>query len=160
MGFLVWHDWARLLALTSGIYVGWAAIWALFYRKYFWDFVGATLGPTGLMRAALDPPPPSAAFFVKIIVDIPLLQMINLLNALFTLVLEWPLPPLKNLKLHQSIGLRVGLYLWSALAASFVYQTAFPALFYLITALAYARSLAKGESLVPPAVSTPSSGKV
>ncbi|BGP41945.1 hypothetical protein JCM10449v2_005942 [Rhodotorula kratochvilovae] len=154
MGVLVWHDWGRLLALTSGIYVGWAAIWAFFYRKYFWDFVGATLGPTGLI------PPPNAAFFVKIIVDIPLLQIVILLNALFTVVLEWLLPPLNKLKLDQSIGFRVGLYLWSALAASFVYQTAFPALFYLITALAYARSLAKGESLVPPAVSTPSSGKV
>ncbi|GAA6054045.1 hypothetical protein JCM3770_001337 [Rhodotorula araucariae] len=157
MGALVWHDWARLLALTSAVYVGWAAVWAFFYRKYFWDFVGGTLGPNGLI------PPPTAAFFVKTIVEIPVLQIVNLLNALSTLALEYPVPPLKKLKLHRSLGFRLGLYLWCALTASmsaFVYQTAFAVLFYLITALAYARALAKGEFIVPPATSATSSGKV
>ncbi|GAA5944610.1 hypothetical protein JCM3775_005850 [Rhodotorula graminis] len=141
MGVLIWHDWARLLALTSAFSVGWAAIWAFFYRKFFWDFVGASLGPGGLV------PPPSAAIFVKIIVDFPVLQVINLVNALVTLGLEWPLPPVARLKIHGSMSFRVALYIWCTGAASFVYQTAFPALFYLVAAMAYGRALAKGETI-------------
>ncbi|KPV71639.1 uncharacterized protein RHOBADRAFT_56477 [Rhodotorula graminis WP1] len=166
MGVLIWHDWARLLALTSAFSVGWAAIWAFFYRKFFWDFVGATLGPGGLV------PPPSAAIFVKIIVDFPVLQVINLVNALVTLGLEWPLPPVARLKIHGSMSFRVALYIWCTGAAcelalpqtrasrpatisdtwtcspaAFVYQTAFPALFYLVAAMAYGRALAKGETI-------------
>ncbi|TNY22455.1 hypothetical protein DMC30DRAFT_145228 [Rhodotorula diobovata] len=139
MGVLIWHDWARLLALTSACYVGWATLWAFFYRKFFWDFVGASLGPEGLV------PPPSAHFFVVVIVDFPVLQIINLVNALVTLALEWPFPPLKRLKLHRSLLLRVFLYTWCTFVASLVYQTAFPALFYLVTLFAYATALAKGE---------------
>ena len=29
--------------------LAWAALWAILYRKFFWDFVGAQLGPKGLM---------------------------------------------------------------------------------------------------------------
>lgn len=77
MGALVWHDWARLLALASGACtlssaaarlpphrklahrffpifappadVAWAALWGFMDRKYFWDFVGGSLGPHGIV---------------------------------------------------------------------------------------------------------------
>ncbi|PRQ71950.1 hypothetical protein AAT19DRAFT_10065 [Rhodotorula toruloides] len=135
MGALIWHDWARLLALTSGAYVAWAALWGLFYRKYFWDFVGGRLGPHGIV------PPPQAALFEKIIVELPILQIVNIVNGLVTLALEWPLPIVKKLDMYGSIKFRLGLYIWSALVAAFVYQTAFASLFYLATLLAYARAL-------------------
>ncbi|BGO93498.1 hypothetical protein NBRC10512_004721 [Rhodotorula toruloides] len=135
MGALIWHDWARLLALTSGAYVAWAALWGLVYRKYFWDFVGGRLGPHGIV------PPPQAALFEKIIVELPVLQIVNIVNGLVTFSLEWPLPVVKKLKVYGSIKLRLGLYLWSAFVAAVVYQTAFASLFYLTTLLAYARAL-------------------
>ncbi|BGP33945.1 hypothetical protein JCM10296v2_005754 [Rhodotorula toruloides] len=135
MGALIWHDWARLLALTSGAYVAWAAFWGLFYRKYFWDFVGGRLGPHGIV------PPPQAEIFEKIIVELPVLQIVNIVNGLVALALEWPLPVVKKLGIYGSIKLRLGLYVWSALVAAFVYQTAFASLFYLVTLLAYARAL-------------------
>ncbi|GAA5999188.1 uncharacterized protein JCM10292_001652 [Rhodotorula paludigena] len=141
MGKLVWHDWARLLALAAGAYVAWAAVWACAYRKFFWDFVGGTLSPKGLI------PPPAADFFVKVIVDAPILPVINLLNGLFTLAFEWPLPFFVGSKTHNSLVFRVVLHSWCFLAAVPVYQTAFPSLFYLITTLAYLRSLSLGESL-------------
>jgi hypothetical protein len=76
MGNLIWSDWGRLVALTAGYckhsaipfrlinlrkdsfrfltnyFVpgnSWGALWAIFYRKYFWDFVGGKLGPVGIM---------------------------------------------------------------------------------------------------------------
>ncbi|GAA6022447.1 hypothetical protein JCM8202_000915 [Rhodotorula sphaerocarpa] len=134
MGALIWHDWARLLALTSGAYVAWAALWGFYYRKYFWDFVGGTLGPHGLV------PPSEAGLFVTLVVKLPLLQIVNLVNGLATLALEWPLPFLKHTKLHGSTWLRLVFYGWSALLGAFVYQTVLGALFYLITLVAYAVS--------------------
>ncbi|GAA6004142.1 hypothetical protein JCM10207_002449 [Rhodosporidiobolus poonsookiae] len=144
MGKLVWHSWARLLALTSGAYVAWAALWAFFYRKFFWDFVGGTLGPTGLI------PPASAAFFIKVIVDAPILQVLNLLNGLFTLALEWPLNPLVGTAVHESHVFRLIFYFWSAFLAMFVYQTVDGGVFYFIAMLAYSRSLSKGEQIGRP----------
>ncbi|GAA5903327.1 hypothetical protein JCM6882_008136 [Rhodosporidiobolus microsporus] len=144
MGVLVWSDWSRLLALTSGTYVAWAALWGIFYRKFFWDFVGGKLGPEGLV------PSPNVAFFVKVIVDAPVLQILNLLNGLFTLALEWPLMPLMGTALHRSHAVRLVFYLWSAFLAILVYQTVDGGVFYLITLLAYARSLSKGEVIDAP----------
>ncbi|GAA5864893.1 hypothetical protein JCM3774_004263 [Rhodotorula dairenensis] len=135
MGMLVWHDWARLLALTSGAYVTWAALWGFAYRKYFWDFVDGDLGPHGIV------PPPAANVFVALIVDLPVFQVVNLVNGLLTLALEWPLPLIKRCKVYGSHWLRIGFYLWSALVAAFVYQTVMATIFYLISALAYANSL-------------------
>ncbi|POY70942.1 hypothetical protein BMF94_6120 [Rhodotorula taiwanensis] len=134
MGALIWYEWARLLALTSGAYVAWAAMWGFFYRKYFWDFVGGSLGPHGIE------PPSGAAVFVKLIVDLPVFQIVNLVNGLLTLALEWPLPHIKRYKLYGSHLLRIVLYFWSALVAAFVYQTVMGTIFYLVAVLAYARS--------------------
>ncbi|GAA6033885.1 hypothetical protein JCM8097_000386 [Rhodosporidiobolus ruineniae] len=82
MGVLVWSDWARLLALTSGLYIAWAGLWGVFYRKFFWDFIGGELGPAGIV------PGPNVAFFEEITVAAPVLQILNIVNGLFTLALE------------------------------------------------------------------------
>ncbi|GAA5842051.1 hypothetical protein JCM11251_001998 [Rhodosporidiobolus azoricus] len=144
MGILIWCDWARLLALTAGAYVAWGALWGIFYRKFFWDFVGGTLGPDGLL------PAPRAALFIKVIVDVPVVQIVNLLNGLFTLALEWPVKPLVGTAFHRSHGFRLMFYLWSSVLAILVYQTVDGAVFYLITLLAYARSLGKKEVIGAP----------
>lgn len=33
--------------------VAWAALWGLMDRKYFWDFVGGSLGPHGIVYVVL-----------------------------------------------------------------------------------------------------------
>jgi ATP adenylyltransferase len=38
---------ARILDLTSGIDAVWSAYWAIFYRKFFWDFVGGVVRDPG-----------------------------------------------------------------------------------------------------------------
>ncbi|GAA5956210.1 hypothetical protein JCM21900_006838 [Sporobolomyces salmonicolor] len=141
MGTFIWHDWARLLALTSACFTIWAAAWGIFFRKYFWSFVGGELGPEGLI------PPPQAAFFVKTVVTLPLFQILILINGLLTLALEYPLPQLRGTKLHRSLALRVGFYLFAALPSMFVYQTVDGGVFYLVTSVACLRALRAGESL-------------
>jgi hypothetical protein len=37
MGKLIKHQWARLIALTAGAYLAWAAFWGFFYPKSFFD---------------------------------------------------------------------------------------------------------------------------
>nr|XP_018260137.1 uncharacterized protein I303_07054 [Kwoniella dejecticola CBS 10117]OBR82295.1 hypothetical protein I303_07054 [Kwoniella dejecticola CBS 10117] len=86
MGKLIWHQWGRLLAITSGVYMLWASFWAFLFRKFFWDMIGGTLGPAGLIPEKNTQP------LVNLVVNIPLLQIFTLLLSIFTLVLELPLP--------------------------------------------------------------------
>jgi hypothetical protein len=89
MGNLVWHEYARLVSITASVCAWhrgidsdntrinitpsldavWASFWGLFYRKFFWDFVGGVLrNPGGLQYVpfysisiapvADSPPPP------------------------------------------------------------------------------------------------------
>ena len=66
MGNLIWHEYSRLVSISSSVcelpstsniilhflfydFVDaiWAAFFGLFYRKFFWDFVGGTLRDPG-----------------------------------------------------------------------------------------------------------------
>jgi len=141
MGNLIYKDWARLLALTAGLYCFWAAIWGILFRKFFWDMVGGVLGPHGLI------PPASSSIFIKITVDFPLLQIINLINGLMTMALEWPLPFLAGSVLHRSFVFRIAFYFYCSFFAIMVYQTVDSAIFYLITAWAYLRAMQLGERI-------------
>ena len=72
MGELVWHEYARFTALTASICVSssplttiaglyihldavWAGFWGLFYRKFFWDFIGGILRNPGGLQSAIYP---------------------------------------------------------------------------------------------------------
>lgn len=80
MGQLIISQWARLMALTSGAYVVWASLWAFWYRKFFWDMLGAELGPTGLV------PNQRVKVLVHVIVDVPVVQVVNLVSELSELI--------------------------------------------------------------------------
>ncbi|KAM0790256.1 hypothetical protein ACM66B_005562 [Microbotryomycetes sp. NB124-2] len=144
MGKLVWHELGRYMAITCGLYVIWAGAWGIMYRKFFFDFVGGHLGPHGLV------PSQRLQFFVKTIVDLPVWQIVNIVNGILTLILESPLHLLKATFVHQIHFLRVALYLWAAACAAIVYQTVDASVFYLITCLVYCRSWAHGEPLSSP----------
>ena len=66
MGNLIWHEYSRLISITASICelplvsniilhfnlvfavdAIWAAFFGLFYRKFFWDFIGGTLRDPG-----------------------------------------------------------------------------------------------------------------
>ncbi|ORY73840.1 hypothetical protein BCR35DRAFT_333553 [Leucosporidium creatinivorum] len=150
MGVFILHQWGRLLALTSGCFVVWAGLWGLFYRKFFWDMLGGTVGPAGLV------PPPSAKFFIMTIVDAPIFQIINIANGVLTLALEWPLPFIVGTAMHRWLMARAVFYFWSAFFAMFPYQTIDAGVFYLITSIVFARAAQIGESVASKEVQTAS----
>jgi len=143
MGNLVWHEYSRLTSITASIYAVWAAFFGLFYRKFFWDFVGGTLRDPGGLQ-----PAPSAAIFVNIIVKVPVIQMVTMLLGIFMIALEFPLPQLKALAIHRSIVLRVVLLLFQTFLTILFYQGTNAAIWSFIAASCYARAQILGETMV------------
>ncbi|GAA5997885.1 hypothetical protein JCM5350_008116 [Sporobolomyces pararoseus] len=168
MGKLVIVIWARLLGLTSAacsslLYcplreisqtdqsrsphstntqdVLWATLWAFYYPKFFWDFIDGELGPRGLN------PSERLNFFIKIIVTYPIVQTINLVLSLFTLLLEYPFPLLNRFKLSRSIPLRIVLHFLDFSFAMLLYQTIDGGVFHLVTGFVYFVAWLKGETL-------------
>ncbi|KAG0146968.1 hypothetical protein CROQUDRAFT_656771 [Cronartium quercuum f. sp. fusiforme G11] len=137
MGNLIWHQWGRLVALTSGAWTAWGGLWAIFYRKFLWDFVGGELGPVGII------PSPSSAIFVNNIVKLPIIQSVCILNGLLTIAFEWPLFP--GSFVYRSLTFKSLFYLQAALISGLVYQCADAAVFYIIAILAYTAALGNGE---------------
>jgi len=142
MGNLIWHDWARFVSITASVYSIWAGYWGIFFRKFFWDFVGGTLRDPGGMQA-----PKSAAIFIDVIVKIPLLQIFMMLSGFTILALENPLPFIKNMSIYRSFVLRAILLLGQALVSIFVYQGTNACLYSLIAAVGYTRAQMLGEKM-------------
>ncbi|KAG9081327.1 hypothetical protein FRC07_014549 [Ceratobasidium sp. 392] len=92
MGVFIWHQWARVVAVFTGVYGVWAGFWGLFYRKFFWDFIGGVL--VAPPKGAANPfsggmiTAPSAAPFIAIIVKVPLLQILTIVMSLVLILLE------------------------------------------------------------------------
>ncbi|KAK4687385.1 hypothetical protein P7C73_g2743, partial [Tremellales sp. Uapishka_1] len=163
MGNLVWHQWGRLLALASASYLVWASFWAFFYRKFFWDMIGGTLGPAGIMFVGpvsfiaalpmvkklrpLSSPGSNSTIFVDLIVKIPLLQIFTLLHGIIALALEYPLPFIKGTSVHRSFLFRVVFYPATALVAIMIYQGTNPAIYLTITSLVYLKAMMNGEEM-------------
>jgi len=143
MGNLVWHEYSRLLSITATVYTVWAGFWGLFYRKFFWDFVGGTLRDPGGLQ-----PSPNAAVFITLIVKSPIVQIFTVLMGVSILALECPLPHIQDTRIHRSIALRIIMLLFQASLAILVYQGTNGALWSLIAAGGYVRSLILGEKMV------------
>ncbi|KAJ7130854.1 ATP adenylyltransferase-domain-containing protein [Mycena crocata] len=117
MGNLVWHEYARYVSISASAYAVWCSFFALFYRKFFWDFVGGTLRDPGGLQ-----PSPSAAIFVTLIVKAPVIPIINAVVALFLLAVENPLPLVKSMSIHRSLIFRVVLLVFQTFFSSLFYQ--------------------------------------
>ncbi|ORX37608.1 hypothetical protein BD324DRAFT_641787 [Kockovaella imperatae] len=161
MGRLCWNEWGRLLALVAGTCernptysivrdgvdnpsadMTWGSIWAIMYRKFFWDMIGGTLGPAGII------PGNNTKFFVTIVVNLPVLQIINLLIGLVTLALEWPLPLIDGTALHRSLVFRMAFYFFSGFLGIMVYQTVDCAIYYVIVSAVFTRAMILGERIL------------
>ncbi|KIM83403.1 hypothetical protein PILCRDRAFT_97228 [Piloderma croceum F 1598] len=142
MGNLVWHEYSRYVSLTASVYTVWASFWGLFYRKFFWDFIGGTLrNPGGLQ------PSPNAAIFITLIVKVPVIQIFTMMTAFFMIALEFPMPQLKQTMIHRSIVLRIVMLVLMAFMAILFYQGTNGALWSLIAAGCYARAQVLGETM-------------
>ncbi|KXN90999.1 hypothetical protein AN958_03066 [Leucoagaricus sp. SymC.cos] len=142
MGKLIWHEYSRFVSITATIYGIWAAFWGLFYRKFFWDFVDGTLRDPGGFQ-----PGPSAIPFVKVIVKVPVLQILAMILAFLILALEWPLPLMKKLPIYRNLVVRIVLLFFQAFITVLFYGTNC-ALWSLIALGCYARAVALGETMV------------
>jgi len=141
MGNLVWHDLSRLIAITASIYTIWSGYWGLFYRKFFWDFIGGILrNPGGLQ------PSPKILGFVNVIVKVPIIQILAMIVGVGLLALEWPLPLFKGTALHRSMPLRIILLVVQAFLTVLYYQGTNAALYSLIAAGAYTRAVMLDET--------------
>jgi len=142
MGNLIWHKYARLVSITSSVYAMWASLWGLFYRKFFWDFIGGTLQDPGGIT-----PSPNVAIFIAIIVNFPIVQILTMIVAAFNLCVELPLPLLKTTSLYRSLFPRVALLIFQASLSILFYQGTNAALWSLISAICYIRAIALGEKI-------------
>jgi len=142
MGNLVWHEYARLISITASAYAVWSSFFALFYRKFFWDFIGGTLRDPGGLQ-----PAPSAAIFISLIVKAPIIPIINAIVALIILSVENPLPLLKSLSIRRSMIFKVVLLVFQAFLSVLYYQGTNAALWSLIAIICYIRAMALGETI-------------
>jgi hypothetical protein len=142
MGNLIWHEYARLVSITATVYALWASFFGLFYRKFFWDFVGGTLRDPGGIQ-----PSPNAAIFITLIVKIPVIQMFTIALAATILCIELPLPPIKKLSLYRSLVVRIVLLIFQASLTILFYQGTNAAIWSSISAICYGRAVALGEKM-------------
>ncbi|KZT29031.1 hypothetical protein NEOLEDRAFT_1160702 [Neolentinus lepideus HHB14362 ss-1] len=120
MGNLIWHEYSRLLSITSCVYTIWASFWGFYYRKFFWDFVGGIVrSPGGLQPSRAN------AIFITLIVKAPIIQILSMILAFVILAIEFPLPQLKGSSIHRSFIVRVPLLLLQAFLTVLFYQNKF-----------------------------------
>lgn len=140
MGNLVWHEYARYVALSATAYTIWSAFWGFYYRKFFFDFVnGIVRSPGGVQPAASD------SIFVSIIVKAPVVQILSMLVAFLYLMLDYPAPFLKNTAIHRSFPIRIVVLLLQTFFAILYYQGTNGALYSFIAACCYIRAQMLGE---------------
>jgi len=142
MGNLIWHEYARYIAITASVYTVWAGFFGFIYRKFFWDFVNGTIrNPGGLQPAAQD------AFFITIIVKIPLVPIISMIMGMLMIALDYPAPFLRGTPVHRSLIVRVVGLIMQAFFAIMFYQGTNGAIWSLIAAGCYGRAIFLGETM-------------
>jgi len=158
MGKFIWHQWAAFVAIFACIYTTWAGFWGIFYRKFFWDFVDGTLvpnpnilNPNTTIICDIDikcgiQPSKSAAPFVLLIVQIPLIQIAAMVFALFYLALVL-VPALSQTSIHRSLVFRAVLLYIQAFLAILFYQGTNGALYATTAAVGYTVGIIKGEEM-------------
>ncbi|KAI8993866.1 hypothetical protein BD414DRAFT_411933 [Trametes punicea] len=140
MGNLIWHEYARYVALSATVYTIWASFWGFYFRKFFFDFVNGILrNPGGLQPANSD------SFFVAIIVKAPVVQILSMILGFVYLALDYPAPFVKNTAIHRSFPIRIVLLLLQAFLAILFYQGTNGALYSFIAACCYIRAQMLGE---------------
>lgn len=144
MGKLIKNHWARLICLTAAIceyravhgdhehlkayrrvdQIA-AAIEGYFWPKFFFDFY------TKNFDAAVRP--------------IPILQTINLVLGIISLIYEWPLRFVAGSAIHKSMEVRMMWLPLVSLSSVLMYQSTNPALYYLIGLAVYFWAYTEGE---------------
>ncbi|KAF8305569.1 hypothetical protein DL93DRAFT_306740 [Clavulina sp. PMI_390] len=148
MGRFIWHEWSRYVAISASVYLVWAAIWGIFYRKFFWDFIDHGYDTSG--PVPLPIPNPRYKAIISIIVTIPLIQILALIMALGTLAVEYPIPPLKSSMFHRNFTFKCIWLVFQAVLAALFYQGTNAFIWSTIAAFGYLRAEMRGEIMEDP----------
>jgi len=144
MGAFIWNQWANFVSMTANIYIIWAAIWGIFYRKFFWDFVGGIRVDTATQKGLI--PGKASAPFLAVIVAVPLVQIVAILIGSLLLMIEYPIPIVKS-AFYRSWIFRIVLLVFQAVLGSLFYQGTNAAIWSLVAVFAYTRAQMKGEQV-------------
>ncbi|KAL9532670.1 hypothetical protein SMMN14_03831 [Sphaerulina musiva] len=125
MGKLIKNHWARLISLTAAIYQIAAALEGFFWPKFFFDWM------TKNFDSAVKP--------------VPILQTINLIIGIISLVYEWPLKYVAGTSIQQSMEVRLMWLPLASLSSLLLYQATNPALYYFIAIGVYFWAYSEGE---------------
>jgi hypothetical protein len=117
-------------------------MFGLFYRKYFWDFVGGTMRDPGGLQAA-----PSAAPMIAVIVKIPIVPIFAMVLGLVNIAVNFPAPFLRGTALHRSFHLRAVLLAIQFVITILFYQGTNAAIYTLVAMIGYTRAIIRGEIL-------------
>jgi len=142
MGNLIWHEYAHFVAVTSSVYTVWSAFWALYYRKFFWDFAGGIVRDPGGIQ-----PTPGQAVFVTLIVKNPIIQIFAMLLGLILLAIEFPIKPVRGTAINRSFALKIVLLLFQTFLTILYYQGTNAAIYSFIAALCFIRAQTLGETM-------------
>ncbi|OBZ71052.1 hypothetical protein A0H81_09034 [Grifola frondosa] len=142
MGKLIWHEYSRYVSLSATVYTVWASFFALYFRKFFWDFVnGIVRNPGGVQPANSD------SIFVTLIVKAPVIPIFSMVLGFGFIALEYPAPFLKGTAIHRSFPLRIVVLLLQAFLAVLFYQGTNGALWSIVAAMCYVRAQVLGEKM-------------
>ncbi|EME83385.1 uncharacterized protein MYCFIDRAFT_88161 [Pseudocercospora fijiensis CIRAD86] len=125
MGKLIKNHWARLIVLTAAIYHIAAALEGFFWPKFFFDWL------TKNFDAAVKP--------------VPILQIINLVVGIITLIYEWPVKFVAGSPIHRSLEVRLMWLPFASMSAILMYQSTNPALYYFVATIVYFWAYSEGE---------------
>ncbi|KAK2060531.1 hypothetical protein LY76DRAFT_412236 [Colletotrichum caudatum] len=139
MGRLIKNHWARLIVMSAAVYQFAAAVEGFFYPKIFWDFLTKSLDP------AVKP--------------VPVLQIVNLIMALFMVALEWPLVFLAGSAVHRSLEFRLIILPLTSLAAALIYQGTNSAIYYVVGLIVYFWAYSEGEIICAKPWTLPQRGR-
>ncbi|EFQ29351.1 hypothetical protein CGRA01v4_05092 [Colletotrichum graminicola] len=139
MGRLIKNHWARLIVISAAVYQLAAAVEGFFYPKIFWDFLTKSLDP------AVKP--------------VPVLQIINLIMALFMVALEWPLVFLAGSAVHRSLEFRLIILPLTSLASALIYQGTNSAIYYVVGLIVYFWAYSEGEIICAKPWTLPQRGR-
>jgi len=148
MGKFIWHQWARFVSISAAVYLIWAAIWGILYRKFFWDFIDHGFDTSGPVPIPI--PNPRYKAIIEVIVTIPLIQIISLLMAVFTLAFEYPIPLVKGTAFERNFTFKAVYLVFQSVFAILFYQGTNAAIWGTIAAGAYARAVYLGEVMEDP----------
>ncbi|CAG8548023.1 28354_t:CDS:2 [Racocetra persica] len=125
MGKVIWSQWARLIALTAGVFETIGGIFGLFYRIFTFE--------------------PLSKDFTPIFNPINIIAILCIVFGFIIVAIEMPVFPFKDTFVATSFIPRIILYLIISGVSILNYQNVNPALYLLIATIMYIAAVAGGE---------------